>query len=408
MRRIYNSRLIVIAAAFPLILSGGCKKMNGYNYIISNDRTKPGVVTDVKVQNFKGGAYITYALPKSDNLLYVLAQYKINDALSRETKSSYYSDTVRVDGFAKSQDYDVTLYAVSRAEIKSDPVVVKVHPDTPPYLSVYPTLTIKPDFGGVHVLVANKGAKPIGLVVITPDNNNEMTPAEQVYSDDTTIAFSVRGYDTIPRKFGAYITDQFGNRSDTLFATIKPIFEEEFDKAKFREFRLPSDAPEGYGWDMVNLWNNSGVGTGYHTEPGHGMPQTFTFDMGATGKISRYRIWDRGDIYAFAHGNPKRWALWGSNNPHDDILPADVSVLSPGQQVGSWIFMGYFEAPPKPSGRPSGDNTAEDLAFNAAGFEYNISLDVPPVRYIRFQTLEDFAGGDIVHVMELTFWGNPQ
>lgn len=408
MKSINYTRLIVIAGVLIFISSGGCKKLDNYNYIVSTDKTKPDTVTNINVHNFEGGAYITYTLPESRNLLYVLAQYKINDKISRQAKASYYSDTIRVDGFAKSQDYEVALYAVSRAQIKSDPVIVKVHPETPPYLAVFPTITVKRDFGGVHVSVVNKASKPVGIVVITPNNNNELAPADQVYSADTAIAFSVRGYDTIPRKFGVYVTDPWNNTSDTLFATITPIYEQQFDKSKFSEFRLPSDAPEGYGWNMSNLWNGTAAGSGYHTLPGSGMPQTFTFDMGVTGKISRYRVWDRGGIYAYAHGNPKRWALWGSNAPKDDKLPADVSALSPGQQSGSWIFIGYFEAPPKPSGLPAGNNTPEDLAANDAGFEYNVSLDVPPVRYIRFQTLESFSGGDFMHLMEITIWGSPQ
>ncbi|RZJ59307.1 MAG: DUF4959 domain-containing protein, partial [Flavobacterium sp.] len=111
-----------------------CKKEESYNEPASTDMTKPSVVSNVKVQNFSGGANITYSLPNSNNILYVLAQYKINGMTTRETKSSYYSDTIVVEGFAKKQAYDVTLYTVSRANVKSDPLVVKVNPDTPPYL----------------------------------------------------------------------------------------------------------------------------------------------------------------------------------------------------------------------------------------------------------------------------------
>lgn len=408
MKSMDRIRLAAITAAWAIIFLAGCKKEAGYNYIISNDKTPPGVVTNIKVHNFAGGAYITYVLPESDNLLYVLAQYKINDSLSRQTKASYYSDTIIVEGFAKSKDYEVTLYAVSRAQVKSEPVTVTVHPDTPPYLAVFPSVDIRPDFGGVHVSVTNKENKPMGVVVITRNDNNELAPVNQVYSDDSSIDFSVRGYDTIPRKFGVYITDPWSNKSDTLFKTITPIYERQLDKSKFAMFRLPSDAPMGYGWTMPHLWDGSITGAGYHTEPGHGMPQTFTFDMGVTAKMSRYREWNRGDIYAWAHGNPKIWALWGSNDPKDQSMPNDVSGLHPGDTVGNWIFIGSFEGKPKPSGKPAGQNTPEDEAANSAGFEYNISINVPPVRYIRWQTFEDYAGGDIVHVMEITIWGNPQ
>jgi hypothetical protein len=104
------------------------------------------------------GARITYKLPNSKNLLYVLANYKINDTRTRETKASYYTDTILVDGFSREKEYEVTLYAVSRANIKSDPVVVKVNPKVPNYLMINTNLDITADFGGVNFygLIPNK------------------------------------------------------------------------------------------------------------------------------------------------------------------------------------------------------------------------------------------------------------
>ena len=87
---------------------------------------------------------------------------------SRQTKSSYYSDSITVSGFAKSQDYKVTLQVVSRAEVKSDSVVVTVHPDTPAYLLAKPTLKMQADFGGVNVVVLNKIKADIGVILISP------------------------------------------------------------------------------------------------------------------------------------------------------------------------------------------------------------------------------------------------
>ncbi len=411
MKFIYKTYLVTTSVAAALISLGGFTKIDNYNDIISEDKTKPGVVTNVQVNNVNGGAYLTYSLPKSGNVLYVLAEYQINDKIHRQIKSSYYSDTIFVSGFAQSREYDVTLYAVTRAEVKSDPVQVKVFPDTPPYLLVYPSLSVREDFGGIQVSSENIEEQPVGIVVITKDSNGEWGIAEQVYTDDITSTFSVRGYDTIPREFGVYITDPWGNISDTLIETIKPIYEKEFDKTKFQQLSFPSEPPAGWGWLLPYIWNNSSLGLGFESSVGWGMPQTFTFDMGVRGKLSRYKKWDRyqdAAYGAFSHGNIKRWALWGSNNPQDDILPPGDASMLPGTTMGSWIFIGYFENPPKPSGRPIGDNTPEDVDFTSAGFEFNISLDVPPVRYIRFQSIETYSGGDFVDLMELTFWGTEQ
>lgn len=109
-----------------------CREDDGFNTVISEDKTNPDVVTNVKVDNFNGGAYITYDLPNSPNILYVLAKYHISDEVLRETKSSYYKDTIIVNGFAKEQEYNVTLYTVTRANVMSDSIIVKVNPQNLP------------------------------------------------------------------------------------------------------------------------------------------------------------------------------------------------------------------------------------------------------------------------------------
>jgi len=310
-----------------LALQPGCKKMDGFNTVISNDKTKPGVVTNIKVANFSGGAYITYSLPDSKNILYVQAQYKINDKASRQSKSSYYSDSVTVGGFAKSQDYQVVLWTVSRAEVRSDSVVVTVHPDTPAYLRTLPTVKMKNDFGGVHILAVNKVNAPIGVITITTDAQNKWQIISQNYSTLDTIQFSLRGYDTVSRKFGVYITDQWGNISDTVFNDITPIYEAQVDKSKFLPYVLNSDAPTGFGWVLQNLWNDQTTSPGYHTaQPIQPLvwPAVITFDMGQSAKLSRYTIWDRGldgANYLWEAGAPLTWVLWGrTSTPVDETM----------------------------------------------------------------------------------------
>src|SRR5882762_11471082 len=108
------------------IIFFSCGGSDNYIHPVSNDTTKPEMVTNVEVDNFNGGAHIVYQLPESENILYVQAEYNIRTDKSRQTKSSYYSDTITVKGFEKSAPYDVTLYTVSRADVKSDPVVITV------------------------------------------------------------------------------------------------------------------------------------------------------------------------------------------------------------------------------------------------------------------------------------------
>src|SRR5579859_7137891 len=189
-------RFIYLSISTGLLALGqpGCKKTDGYNTVTSTDKTKPGVVTNVKVVNFNGGAYITYTLPNSANILYVQATYAINDKITRQTKSSYYSDSITVSGFAKSQDYNVTLQVVSRAEVTSDTLMVTVHPDTPPYLLTRPTLKMQADFGGVNVVALNKIQADIAIILITPSTTtNRLEIVNQDWTNADSVDFSVRG-----------------------------------------------------------------------------------------------------------------------------------------------------------------------------------------------------------------------
>jgi hypothetical protein len=158
MKKINNRRYLsglLLAPVLLMMLFASCKKAESNIEVVSNDPTKPGPVTNVNVINLNGSARLTYTLPNSKNLLYVLAKYAINDKTVRETKASYYTDTITVDGFARAQEYTVTLYAVSRANIMSDPVTVKVNPLTPNYQLVNAALNITADFGGANFFGLN-------------------------------------------------------------------------------------------------------------------------------------------------------------------------------------------------------------------------------------------------------------
>src|SRR6202012_2256794 len=134
----------------------------------------------------------------------------------RQTKSSYYTDTVKVDGFAQSQDYNVTLWAVSRANVQSDPVTVTVHPLKPYYQSIKQTVSIKADFGGVNVQALNPDRKDIGVIIVAIDKSTHVLEVQdQHYTNADTINYALRGYAATPQQFGVYVTDQFGNISDT-------------------------------------------------------------------------------------------------------------------------------------------------------------------------------------------------
>jgi Domain of unknown function/Domain of unknown function (DUF4959)/Domain of unknown function (DUF5126) len=415
MDTIYKICRVLIPVFTLLMIQFSCKKSDGYNDVISDDKTKPQPVSNVRVINRNGGAYITYSLPDSKNVLYVQAEYMINDTKSRQTKASFYTDTIAVSGFAKSQDYTVTLYTVNRADVKSDPVKVTVHPATPTYLLALPTVSIRSDFGGINISVTNAAKDNIGVITITEDaTTHKMEIKNQNYTNLENISYSIRGYDTIPRKFGVYLADEFGNISDTVYATIKPIYETIMDKSKFNVFKLNSDDGSSFGWDLHYMWDGNLGRPGYHstyptTAP---LPKWVTFDMGQTAKLSRFTLWGRGlddGNYLWGYGNPDTWVMWGrADLPVDEILPDTMHLPALGAATpGGWINMGVFHLPAQPSGLVSPAYNNADLAFWNAGFGYNFSLNLPKVRYMRFECVTNAAhSNEFFHIMELSIWGD--
>jgi hypothetical protein len=404
-------RLAGYVSVVLLITLSACKKNEGYNTEpVSTDTTKPGVVTNIKVTNFNGGAYITYTLPNSSNILYVQGQYKINDQTTRETKASYYTDTIVVEGFAQSKEYDVTLNVVSRANVMSDPVTVKVHPDIPFYKLVKPSVKIDADFGGVTITALNPKKRALGFILLALDSStNALEVQDQNYTNTDTVNYSVRGYKANLRKFGIYVTDKWGNKSDTTLITLRPLFEALLDKTKFSSFRTKSDSEIAYGWDVPYLWDGKtdGFSNGWHTAPGIPGPMQVTFGLGVSAQLSRFILWERPNEYTYAHGNPRDFTIWGSNaaNPQDAKLPESAAV---GTVVGDWINLANYRFPSPPSGLTPGFTNSADEEFVKKGVNFNLPSNSPPVRFMRMIVHRTWSNGDFAHAMEFSVYGKVQ
>lgn len=391
MKSIFN----LLSIAFLVILISACEKMETRKPI-DNDSVKPGVVSNVTVTNQNGSAIITYNVPGDADLQYIKAIYITNkNGTVRESRASQYDSKVIVDGFQQSADYTVKLIAVDKSENEGDAISITVHPLTPAYILARQSLIAGTTFGGLSVKFKNALKAKLAIIILTENVNKEFVPTSNYYTVADSGSFAARGFDVTPRKFGVFVRDQFDNYSDTLYTTVNPLLEKELDKTKFREYALPTDIPTGFGWVMSNMWNNTVAGNGYHTLQGAGiMPLHFTFDLGATYKLSRFKIFQRiGTSYTFQWGNPRKWTMWGANTP------------DPAGSYNGWTKLMDCESI-KPSGSGAGVNTADDIAYATNGEEFTFPDGLPAVRYIRVQMTQSWSNGDFFHLMEMTFWGN--
>lgn len=389
--------LLVIA----VLIFSACKDKEFYRGPYNNDGKTPGIVTDVKVENLPGAAKIKYQLPNDADFWYVEAKYEIRKGVEATVRSSYYNHSIKVEGFGDTTMREVQLFSVDRGQNKSKPVIVHIHPLTPSIYKVFQSLSVEPTFGGALINFENVDSANIAIVPITKDSLNDWVSAGEIYhSSRKEGLFAVRGYDTTERVFGFYVRDRWNNVSDTIIKKFKPIFEQELDKSKFRALDLNTDYntknPGNSG--MSSIWDDAYGSDGpldFTTQPGHGLPQWFTFDLGVKARLSRVKVWvRRSNRFLYNSGAVKKWEIWGSNNPdpnHD----------------GSWDTWNLLLTcnAIKPSGLPAGQNTAEDKAFADAGWEFTFPPGTPPVEYLRWKTLENWGNVSHITIVEIELYG---
>ncbi|WP_316818304.1 DUF4959 domain-containing protein [Pedobacter nyackensis] len=403
---------IVIFLSYIALFIVGCRKGDEYKEPISTDQTKPAAPGNIRVKNFEGGAYIIYDLPTTKNTLYVLADYVINEetGIKRQTKTSYYTDTVKVEGFALSKEYKVKLTTVSRANVLSDPIEVTVHPEQPAYLAVAENITLNPTFGGVNARSKNPSGQGITLVYLYDDPTfGKYVIREQKYVDALEINYSLRGFDTTPKKFGMYVTDRFGNKSTVKYATIEPWYEILLDKSKFSAYILPSDNPIYLGaFPLKNMWDNitSGVNFWHTAETLEPYPHIGTFSLGQEARLSRFIFHQRNSWEGayWANGTAEKFTLWGSNSaaPRDQVLPVSAPE---GTVLGDWVNLGNFDFPLPPSGNPIIAPTAGDIQWWTDGTEFHMPVNTPLVKFLRIAINKSWGNHPATYVCELTFYG---
>lgn len=380
------------------LLAPACSKTDG-PAPLSKSGNPPGPVTDVRVENLPGGARLKYSLPEDDNLLYIKAVYEFPEGNKREVKASLYGDSLIIDGIGSTSEMEVQLYAVSRSEKLSQPVIVKIQPLTPPVQLTGATLTLREDFGGVIAGFENSKEADLVISIIRKDGD-EWVPIENYYTKKKSGSFNARGQASESTVFGVFVKDRWNNRSDTLVATLKPLFEE----------KLPPPVPittlyndynkhysihnYTYLFDGIAAPGNY-MGT-FLNSPESKLPQSFTMDFKKPTTFSRLKYWSvmaTGNY--FNAGTPEKFEIWGTNT-----LEADYSYWT---KIMDCVAV-------KPSGKPLGQLTQEDIDVSTTGLDFSFPSNTQPkpYRYLRWKTTKNFGSVDYIQMSEATFWGSQQ
>lgn len=394
-----NRIIFFIIMSLLLAIYTGCKEEGRIDHI-DNSYPAPAQVTDVRIRNTAGGAVLKYNTPTDENLLYVRAEYEIHPGVVRETKSSYYKDSLVLEGFGDTRTYEVKLYSVGKNEKVSKPVTVRVSPETAPVHLAAKQL--KNAFGGVTVSVENPEKAALAIVLMGDTaKTGYQNILETFYTSLEKASFTLRGLDTISADYSVCLRDRWNNFSDTATAILTPMFEEEIQKPWSEYYMINDPAPFMGSLAVRTLWNkNFTDGMSCYISDLAPLPSTFTWDIGKTIMISRIKMWPRAHIDdRWIRHQPKIFELYGSKEEPD-----------PDGSLDKWIPLGRFECV-KPS--PGTAVTQEDIAAAMAGIDFEIEENefapqpFVPVRWLRFRIIQTYASSVASHVaiQELGIWG---
>ena len=363
------------------------------------DSTPPGKISNVSVRSIAGGAVFRYSLPADEDLLCIKAVYSIDGKTFVETKASAYVDSLMIRGFGNTLPYQVKLISVDKSRNESEAHVETITPLTPDVITIFESMDVVPDFGGLMVTWDNPNRSDISVNVEIEDHNNEYVPMETFYSSMQNGKSSIRGMDTIPFNFRTYVRDHWGNRSEMRYDVIVPIYETKFDRAKFAKVTTPGDIhPYNGDYDIHRIWDgNMGGDPCYSSPAGTGIwPQSVSFDLGVVGKISRFRLYQRTSqtAYIFHEGNMRNFEVWG------------CETFNPSQEGwGQWTKLIECESI-KPSGFALGLLSLEDEAQARNGEDFISDPNNPPVRYIRILCKRTWADGANFQIGEVEIYGD--
>ncbi|ADF51960.1 DUF4959 domain-containing protein [Zunongwangia profunda] len=375
---------------------------------LESNNIAPEPVSDLNVENLPGKVKLTFTLPKDQDLLYVKANYILPTGREMEVKSSLYSNSMTLQGFTGNDDVVVDVVAVNRSEVESEPVSINVNPLPSPIFDVYKSLNVGSAFGGIFVNASNPQREDLAILILTKnDEGDYVADPNSVYTSTDNIRRTVRGYDTISKEFAFTIRDRWLNYTDTLVTSITPLFEQAIPKSSYGDLRLPNDAPGHNSTPKSGMWDNDIINWPrcYLTQ-GNFIADTHitSFDIGVLTKLSRIVIWDYPEYFNSGNGTGRAYYY---NVCMKEFKIYGSAELETTGDLDKWTLLGTYKQI-KPSGLPYGQSTGEDFETANAGFSWDIDASAEPVRYIRIEMIDNWAGTYAMGISELQVYGNTE
>lgn len=436
MKNLYNLYILLFITSFFV----GCNDMKDWSD--PTDNVPPGPISNPVVENFSGGAIITYQLPTDNDLLGVKAMYKFfEDDKERVAFSSAFTDTIRLEGFPSSGERVVKLVTLDKSRNESVPVEVIVNPTKIPVEVISETVTVNETFGGIYVSWTNPLKNDIGIALYVADSTGLMQHNYTYYSNAPDGGYSFRGFDDTEREFRIEVVDKWDNYVVAKDTVLTPLYEEKivpYDKETGKQLwtkfghldgsdvwrgdcnknlqdndQVFNIAFDGKNSTIYNTGNRGNYLNFYTLDPNHEgklmNPLYWILDLGRSCNLSRHYNWPWTlRIVALGSGTPRVFELWATNeepksvSEFTDIMeslrywtgwPDPVNGTDAWKE--DWDLIAECVMVP-PSGATKGSEvTEEDKDFiqnNGFDFEIKPEFTNKPYRYIRFVIIETWGG----------------
>lgn len=418
-----RTSILCIVSLMTISLFTSCENESDMSY---GDSVPPPLPTNITQESaVPGGVIISYDVPTVVDLLYVQARYMVNGT-ERKSKSSSYENTLTVSGFGEVKEYDVWISSVDKSGNYSDEEKISVTPLTPQSDLSFESLKVDNAFGGIVVTFTNDSKADLIVETLVKDSLGFWqvldSRATSSISEEYIIKDGIEFLDEA-QEFKTYIKDRWGNGSDTLSRSLKPLFEEFFDFNHVTTEQNDDDDPSWPGANYYAKYLTDGIITNgnkyiYHSGAGTNFPVSLSIDLGVEAKISSYKMYPR---YGYEYKNHciKKWQIWARLDTPPETTEADPDFAPEDNlQIGDnyanidgdtgWVLISQTYTT-RPSG-PDGPRATEDIAYGRAGEDHSIPIDIAKnktFRYLKLCIQESYSN---VHasIAELSFYGEYQ
>ena len=411
----------------------------------NGDTVPPTKVENVTFKPNNGGGTFFYKVPEDEDILFVKAVYTLDNEETIYKASSFYADSVSIEGLGTLKPYDIKLIAVDRTGNESEAVVQEVTPLEPLIDIVLENLVIIPSFASAYVAWENPLRQNIviGITHIVEGQSIVKKYSTNNLEDNLLIDdLDIRSYN-----FTVDIADDYGNISASkAYNDILPLEDGLLDKTKFsflRDEYLPdamnltwveldetgqevevtetmqrAEKPGSYtGIDGTeHNWNAAEVSIDgviqefwdgiiddgvlrnknfFSTGKAGTIPCSYYIDLGQEVQMSRFRVWQRDwdyaasgndqGGYAYTEENVKIFELWISNDKVNWERVSTANIIKPFDEV-------------------------EAKLEQVAGHHFIAYPESPKFtktfRYLEYRVLQKFDGGNgLCNASEISIYG---